>query len=72
MAVEKKCEAEPFSRTSKPRLGVFGVGYEKYWEQFPGLLDDLMKKQQQLIHKMSKSDSEVIDFGVIDSPRKAY
>jgi len=57
---------------SGTRLGVFGVGYEKYWVQFPGLFEDLVKKQQKLIEKLKRPDFDVVDFGIIDSPRKAY
>ena len=27
------------------RVGIFGVGLDTYWEQFPGLLDDLLAKK---------------------------
>jgi L-arabinose isomerase len=54
------------------RIGVFGVGYDKYWEQFPGLYEELMKKQEKFISKFHGSRTELIDFGMIDSPKKAY
>lgn len=57
---------------SKLIIGVFGVGYEKYWDQFPGLIEELIKKQEKLISKLERPDCEVVDFGIIDSPRKAY
>ena len=56
----------------KPVIGVFGVGYEKYWDQFPGLLEELVVKQKKLIRKIERSDCDIVDFGIIDSPRKAY
>ncbi len=56
----------------KQRIGVFGVGYDVYWGQFEGLLDDLMKKHAVIIGKINRSDAEVIDFGMIDNPKKAY
>ncbi len=59
-------------QSSMVRIGVFGVGYDKYWEQFPGLFEELMQKQEQFIHKIPKCGTEVIDFGMIDSPLKAY
>ncbi len=58
--------------TSKPQIGVFGVGYEKYWEQFPGLFGELVQKQNKLIEKVRNFNCEVVDFGIIDSPSKAY
>jgi L-arabinose isomerase len=54
------------------RIGVFGVGYDKYWEQFPGLYEELMQKQEKFIRKFHDSRTELIDFGMIDSPLKAY
>lgn len=63
-----------FSRTKKDvsRIGVFGVGYDKYWGQFPGLLEELMEKQQVIISKIPDRDIEIIDFGMVDNPQKAY
>ncbi|MGF1587143.1 MAG: arabinose isomerase [Bacteroidales bacterium] len=63
MADEKK--------KSPTRIGVFGVGYYKYWEQFPGLYEESMEKQEKIISKIP-SNYEVVDFGMIDSPAKAY
>ena len=54
------------------RIGVFGVGYDKYWGQFPGLFDELMQKKEKFIVKIQQYCSEVIDFGMVDSPAKAY
>jgi L-arabinose isomerase len=54
------------------RIGVFGVGYDKYWEQFPGLYEELMQKQEKFISKIPDSETEVINFGMVDSPQKAY
>ncbi len=63
-----------FGRTKKEtsRIGVFGVGYDKYWGQFPGLLEELMEKQKVIIDKIPDKDAEIIDFGMIDNPQKAY
>ncbi len=56
-----------------PRIGVFGVGYYKYWDQFEGLLDQLLLKQTVLIDKIKASaPATVIDYGLIDDVFKAY
>ena len=60
------------TQSSNVRIGVFGVGYDKYWEQFAGLYDEMLQKQEQFIRKIPLSEIDVIDFGVIDSPLKAY
>src|SRR5690606_2732632 len=56
-----------------PRIGVFGVGYYKYWSQFEGLLDDMLQKQAVFIKKIETgSHAEIIDFGLVDNVQKAY
>ncbi|GHB74936.1 L-fucose/L-arabinose isomerase family protein [Persicitalea jodogahamensis] len=58
---------------SRPRIGVFGVGYFKYWDQFDGLLDDLMEKQKVFKEILNQAgDVELIDFGLVDDASKAY
>ena len=60
------------TQSSNVRIGVFGVGYDKYWEQFAGLYDEMLQKQEQFIRKIPLSEIDVIEFGVNDSQRKAY
>lgn len=57
---------------SSPRIGVFGVGYDKYWDQFPGLYDELMLKHTEFLKKIPAWEAEIIDFGMTDTPMKAY
>ncbi|WP_162342760.1 L-fucose/L-arabinose isomerase family protein [Cyclobacterium salsum] len=57
---------------SKPRIGVFGVGYFKYWSQFEGLLEDLLKKQGVFLEKLKKHQVEIVDFGLVDDAQSAY
>lgn len=52
-------------------IGVFGIGYDVYWEQFPGLLDELLGKKDEFIKKLPET-ATIIDFGMIDNPSKAY
>ena len=54
------------------RIGVFGVGYYKYWDQFEGLLEALNNKQAVLLGKLKQLDVEVVDFGLIDNVTTAY
>lgn len=53
-------------------IGVFGVGYWKYWEQFDGLLDELHVKQKKFIDKLKVSEVHVVDFGMVDDAQSAY
>jgi L-arabinose isomerase len=60
-------------KRSRPRIGVFGVGYFKYWGQFEGLLDQLLQKQEVFIRKIEASgEVDILDFGLIDDATKAY
>lgn len=57
---------------SLPRIGVFGVGYFKYWAQFEGLLADLLEKQEVFVGKLNLNEVEVVDFGLVDDAESAY
>ncbi|GAB2792606.1 L-arabinose isomerase [Rhabdobacter roseus] len=60
-------------KTTRPRIGVFGVGYFKYWSQFDGLLDAMLAKQTVFIEKIQRNaEAEIVDFGLVDTVQKAY
>lgn len=67
-------EQQPWERRqeTRPRIGVFGVGYVKYWPQFEGLLEDLLEKQRIFLDKLAPLSVEVIDFGMVDDAQSAY
>jgi L-arabinose isomerase len=54
------------------RIGVFSMGHHTYWGQFPGLLDEMQRKQRHLVDRLGKEGVEVIDFGLVDNAQKAY
>ena len=54
------------------RAGLMGVGLDTYWEQFPGLLDELMKKMEKLEQKLAANQVEVISFGMVDNAQRAF
>jgi L-arabinose isomerase len=54
------------------RIGIFGVGYHVYWNQFPGLLDELMSKLTVLVAKVEASGAQVVNFGMVDKAEDAY
>lgn len=54
------------------RVGVFGVGYHVYWNQFPGLLDELKNKVDVFVGKVRASGVTVENFGVVDKAQDAY
>jgi len=53
-------------------IGVFGVGYWKYWDQFEGLLDEMHRKQNVFIEKLQSCQVNVTDFGLVDDAQGAY
>ena len=53
------------------KVGLFGIGLDTYWGQFEGLLDKLMKYQDQIKTRISGYDVDVIDAGMVDNPVKA-
>ena len=57
-------------RTAK--IGVFAVAHGVYWEQFEGLLENIMKYHKDFCDIVEKNEVEVIDFGMIDSSEKAF
>jgi L-arabinose isomerase len=56
--------------TTPLRLGLFGVGLETYWPQFPGLKDRLLGYQSRIYDRLARS-AKVIDAGLVDHPSKA-
>lgn len=54
------------------RIGVFAVAHATYWDQFDGLLDNIMGYHNDFCQMTKSNDVEVIDFGMIDSSEKAY
>ena len=54
------------------RIGIFAVAHATYWEQFEGLLDNIMGYHKDLCDLVEKNDVEIVDFGMIDSSEKAY
>ena len=54
------------------RIGVFAVAHATYWDQFEGLLDNIMGFHADFCTMVEKNDVEVVDFGMIDSSEKAF
>jgi L-arabinose isomerase len=54
------------------RAGIFGVGYHVYWNQFPGLRDDLVRKLESFVAKVQATGVTVENFGMVDKAQDAY
>jgi L-arabinose isomerase len=65
--------AASFSKKSEkgPRIGLFGIGLDTYWPQFPGLFDRLRGYQATIAGKLKELGAEVVDVGIIDNPLKS-
>ena len=53
------------------RLGLFGIGLDAYWPQFPGLRERLEGYLGQVACRLDLPGVEVVNLGLIDSPEKA-
>ena len=53
-------------------IGIFGVGFHKYWPQFDGLLDELTGKLNIFIDRVKANEVEVTSFGIADDAESAY
>ena len=59
----------------KPRIakvGIYGVGHDTYWEQFEGLLDELMGHLDTFEKQVQAHGVETVNFGMIDTAQSAY
>ncbi len=54
------------------RVGIVAVGHHTYWDQFDGLLDELMRKVDVLVGKVEAHGVEVATFGMVDNAEAAY
>jgi len=53
------------------KIGLFGIGLEAYWPQFPGLEDRLKEYSQQVAQQLANGGAQVVNLGLIDTPEKA-
>ena len=58
-------------KSNTVRIGLFGIGLDTYWPQFPGLLDRLTGYQRQVAEKLSEFGADLVDAGMVDDPLKA-
>lgn len=57
-------------RTAK--VGVFAVGHKTYWQQFEGLLSNLMQYHAEFKKIVEGNEVEVVDYGMVDDSIAAY
>ncbi len=54
-------------KTYRGRVGVFGIGLEAYWAQFPGLKERLEGYQREVEERVAALDIDVVSAGLIDT-----
>lgn len=54
------------------RIAIFAVAHGVYWDQFPGLLDNMKLFHKKMCNKILSNDVLLKDFGIIDSSIQAY
>ena len=61
--------------TTEPKnslqIGLFGIGLDTYWPQFPGLKDRLEGYTARVAGRLSRPGVGVVNLGLIDTPEKA-
>jgi L-arabinose isomerase len=53
------------------RIGLFGIGLEAYWPQFPGLKERLEGYLNRVAEKLQMPGAKIINLGLIDTPEMA-
>jgi len=53
------------------KIGLFGIGLEAYWAQFPGLQDRLAGFTQRVAGKLERFGVQVVNLGLVDTPEKS-
>ena len=53
------------------KVGIFGIGLDTYWPQFPGLQERLVGYIAQVARKLANSRVQVVNLGLIDTPEKS-
>ena len=53
------------------KIGLFGIGLEAYWAQFPGLEERLEGYLKRVEGKLKRPGVKVVNIGLVDTPEKA-
>jgi L-arabinose isomerase len=53
------------------KIGLFAIGLDAYWSQFPGLEERLKAYTQRVAQKLKHPGVQVVNLGMIDTPEKA-
>ena len=56
---------------SGPRIGLFSIGLDAYWPQFPGLEERLRGYNNLIGARLAEAGADLVNLGIIDTPEKA-
>ena len=54
------------------RVGLFGIGLDTYWPQFPGLEERLDGYLGRVAQKLARPGVEIVNLGLVDNPVRAH
>ena len=57
--------------SGRPAIGLFGIGLDAYWPQFPGLEQRLAGYLGKVEKQLAAQGARVVNLGLIDTPAKA-
>ncbi|QHS56488.1 arabinose isomerase [Mucilaginibacter sp. 14171R-50] len=60
------------SKKTAFKIGLFGIGLNTYWDQFPGLKDRLLGYIQTVSEHLGRFQAEVLNVGLIDDVQMAF
>ncbi len=55
----------------RTRVGLFGIGLDAYWAQFPGLEERLKGYIRRVGGRLAAMEVDVVDMGLVDTPERA-
>ncbi|MGQ9731256.1 MAG: L-arabinose isomerase family protein [Candidatus Zipacnadales bacterium] len=65
-------EYDPLGRTRSGKVGVFSVGLDVYWPQFPGLKERLLAHAATFAARLREAGVTVVSGGMSDSSHRAF
>jgi L-arabinose isomerase len=54
------------------RIGLFSIGLDTYWPQFPGLRDRMIGFNQRIVDRLQSTGACITNVGVVDTPERAH
>jgi L-arabinose isomerase len=71
MLANDSCRLLMNSSGNQLKVGLFGIGLDTYWPQFPSLRDRLAGYLEQVSATLAGLNVEVVNLGLIDTPEKS-